>query len=40
MKFSKLFIPTTQRCQVMPSLPCHQFLVRGGFIAHNWSWNL
>ena len=33
MKFSKLFIPTTKEMPSDASLPSHQFLVRGGFIA-------
>jgi len=33
MKFSKLFIPTTKETPSDASLPSHQFLVRGGFIA-------
>ena len=33
MKFSKLFIPTTKETPIDASLPSHQFLVRGGFIA-------
>ena len=33
MKFSKLFIPTTKEMPSDASLPSHQFLVRGGFVA-------
>ncbi|PUE66058.1 proline--tRNA ligase [Arcobacter caeni] len=33
MKFSKLFIPTTKETPNDATLPSHQFLVRGGFIA-------
>lgn len=33
MKFSRLFIPTTKEMPSDASLPSHQFLVRGGFIA-------
>ena len=33
MKFSKLFISTTKEMPSDASLPSHQFLVRGGFIA-------
>ena len=33
MKFSKLFIPTTKETPNDATLPSHQFLLRGGFIA-------
>jgi prolyl-tRNA synthetase len=33
MKFSKLFIPTTKEMPSDATLPSHQYLVRGGFIA-------
>ena len=33
MKFSKLFIPTTKEAPKDATLPSHQYLVRGGFIA-------
>jgi len=33
MKFSRLFIPTTKETPSDATLPSHQFLIRGGFIA-------
>ncbi|QKF73981.1 prolyl-tRNA synthetase [Aliarcobacter faecis] len=33
MKFSKLFIPTTKEMPSDATLPSHQYLVRGGFVA-------
>ena len=33
MKFSKMFIPTTKETPNDATLPSHQYLVRGGFIA-------
>lgn len=33
MKFSKLFIPTTKETPNDATLPSHQYLIRGGFIA-------
>ena len=33
MKFSKLFIPTTKETPNDATLPSHQYLVRGGFVA-------
>ena len=33
MKFSKLFIPTTKEAPKDATLPSHQYLIRGGFIA-------
>ena len=33
MKFSKMFIPTTKETPNDATLPSHQYLVRGGFVA-------
>lgn len=37
MRFSKLFIPTTKETPADATLPSHQYLIRGGFIAQNGS---
>lgn len=35
MKFSKMFIPTTKEAPKDATLPSHQYLIRGGFIAQS-----